>query len=211
MAEFKPDPPIEDVAKNLDKHGSRAATLKALKSIRESWATVAEPGRESILKDGLGQAIDDNLKKAVEREQDPLAKLSLKLGNIVEDLTDDDIKAEAAKEPNKFWKAMYSFALAQAKLRFAFSEEVNFALGKVRVNEIEGAERGVRLVQVPRMKQKKVAPEAKQAQEILEELAASAKGTPWEVVAKQWRSISLGLEWRPREKNVDTSGADEKK
>lgn len=209
MKAYKPDLTTDEVLAAPEKYKTRLATLKALTDIRDGWAKVAPPDKESILRDGLGQAVDDVLKKTVEREQDPLAKLSNKLTDIVETL--DELKDEAAKDPSKYWKAMFTFAQAQAKLRVAFVEEANTALGKVRLNDIEGADRGIRLVQVPKMKNRKVATEAKQAQELLDALAKEAKGTPWEVVAKQWRSVSLGLEWRAKEKNADTTATEEKK
>jgi Caspase domain len=209
MNAYKPDVGTDEVLANPDKYKTRLAALKALTDIRDGWNKVAPPDRDSILRDGLGQAVDDVLKKTVEREQDPLAKLSNKLTDIVETL--EELKAEAEKDTSKYWKAMFNFALAQAKLRVAFVEEANTALGKVRLNDIEGADRGIRLVQVPKMKNRKVATEAKQAQELLDALAKEAKGTPWEVVAKQWRSVSLGLEWRAKEKNADTTATEEKK
>ena len=209
MKAFKPEQTVDEVLANPEKYKTRLAALKALTDIRDGWAKVAPPDKESILRDGLGQAVDDVLKKTVEREQDPLAKLSNRLSDIVDTL--DEMKDEAAKDPSKYWKSMFTFAQAQAKLRVAFVEEANTALGKVRLNDIEGADRGIRLVQVPKMKNRKVASEAKQAQELLDGLAKEAKGTPWEVVAKQWRSMSLGLEWRAKEKNADTTTTEEKK
>jgi hypothetical protein len=188
----------------------RTAATKALADLRAKWAAFADPKKESVLKDGLSGKANDELKKAIEREQKPLSILSLELDELVESLA--ALQPQAEKDESAYWRATFRFALAQSKLRLAFSHEANLALGNVRTDSLpDGVERGVRLVQVPKMKNKKESAGAKDGQALLEELAKEAKGTPWEVAAKQWRGVSLGLEWRVKKADADTTAADEKK
>jgi hypothetical protein len=122
-------------------------------------------------------------------------------------LTDEKLGLQKAGEedPNKFWQATFRFALAQAKLRLAFIHEANLALGNVRTENLPDSASGLRLVQKAKMTDKKAAPGGKQALEQLGELAKEHKGTPFEVLAKQWRAVSLGLEWRPKKEDADTT------
>lgn len=208
MKVFKTTSPEEE-AKDEAKYPWRKAALKAMDDLRGKWREFAQPQRDSVLKDGLSGKANDELKKAIEREQKPLSVLSLELSEIVDTL--EEMKEKAEKDESKFWVATFRFALAQAKLRLAFSHEANLALGNVRTDNLpDGVERGVRLVQVPKMKARAHAGGAKEAQAILDELAKECKGTPWEVAAKQWRGVSLGLEWRVKKTDADTT-TDEKK
>ena len=207
-AEAKPLPPrIGDITPDqwkALKHPTRVAAVKALQEVRQKWAEIADPKADSVLFDGLNGKANDELKKKIERQQKPIANLSLDLGDTVDKL--EELKADADKDESKFWKATFRYALAQAKLRLAFSHEANLALGNVRTDNLpDGVERGVRLVQVPKMKNKKESAGAKDAQGLLDELAKECKGTPWEVSAKQWRGVSLGLEWRAKKADADTT------
>jgi hypothetical protein len=67
------------------------------------------------------------------------------------------------------------------------------------------------LVQVPKMSNRKEATGAKEAQALLDELAKECKGTPWEVAAKQWRTVSIGLKWQPKKADADTTATAEEK
>ena len=163
-----------------------------------------------VLKDGLGGVVNDALKKAIEKEQIPISDMCLDLSDTVDELK--KFQADAEKDPSPFWKATYRFAYAQANMRLAFAHEANLALGNVRTDSLpEGGDKGLRLVQVPKMKNRKEAPLGKAAQEQFEVIAKEHKGTPWEVLAKQWRSISLGLEWRAKPADADTTMAMEGK
>ena len=122
-------------------------------------------------------------------------------------LTDEKLGLQKAGEAdtNKFWQATFRFALAQAKLRLAFINEANLALGNIQTDNLPESASGLRLVQKVKMSDKKAAPGGKQALEQLGELAAQHKGTPFEVLAKQWRAVSLGLEWKPKRADADTT------
>jgi hypothetical protein len=105
------------------------------------------------------------------------------------------------KEESKFWKATFKFALAQVKLRYAFSQEANLALGMILTESLPeqlDKARGLQLVSTDKMKSRKEERKiADEGREILSELVKDHKGTPWEVAAKRTRSVAIGLEWRP--------------
>ena len=188
----------------------RVAAVKALEEIRTKWRKFADVEKDSVLKDGISGKVDDKLKAEIEKkEQPPLADAGLELLELVETLTDAKLGLQKAGESdaNKFWQATFRFALAQAKLRLAFMSEANVALGLVRTDNLPdtaGAS-GLRLVQKAKMTDKKAAPGGKQALDQLGELAKEHRGTPFEVLGKQWRAVSLGLEWRAKRADADTT------
>jgi hypothetical protein len=208
MKAFKTPASPEEEAKDEAKYPWRKAALKAMDDLRGRWRDFATPQRGGVLFDGLTGKANDEIKKAVEREQKPLSVLSLELSEMVDTLT--ELKEKAEKDESKFWVATFRFVLAQAKLRLAFSYEAQLALGNVRTDTLPEGSDGWKLVQVPKMQNRKEAEGAKEAQAILEKLAKECKGTPWEVAAKQWRGVSLGLKWQPKKTDADTT-ADEKK
>jgi hypothetical protein len=205
IADFKP----ADWEK-LKGQAHRVAALKALEEVRAKWAKFADPDKDSVLKDGINGKVDDKLKADIEKkEQPPIADAALELSELVETLTDEKLGLQKAGEEdkNKFWQAVFRFALAQAKLRLAFIHEANVVLGQVRTDSLPDTANasGLRLVQKAKMTDKKNAPVGKQALEQLGELAKEHKGTPFEVMAKQWRAVSLGLEWRAKKSDADTT------
>lgn len=205
LADFK-----KDDWEKLKGQAHRVAALKALEEIRTKWAKFADPNKDGVLKDGVNGKVDDKLKAEIEKkEQPPIADAALELSELLETLTDAKLGLQKAGEEdkNKFWQATFRFALAQAKLRLAFIHEANLALGQIRTDNIPDTANasGLRLVQKAKMTDKKNAPLGKQALEQLGELAKEHKGTPFEVLAKQWRSVSLGLEWKPKKSDADTT------
>jgi hypothetical protein len=226
LKDYAPDVPVSEVAdlgkdlpariadikpadwEKLKGQAHRVAAVKALEEIRTKWAKFADPDKDSVLKDGLNGKVDDKLKAQIEKqEQPPIADAALELSELVETLTDAKLGLQTAGEAdtNKFWQATFRFALAQAKLRLAFIHEANLALGDVRTDNLPESASGLRLVQKAKMKDKRNAPLAKQALDTLNELATQHKGTPFEVLAKQWRAVSLGLEWKPKKDDADTT------
>jgi hypothetical protein len=187
----------------------RKATAQALTELRTKWKSFTSQQSDSVLGGGLDGKASDELKKRILKQQTPIADLSLELDDMVTALT--GLRPQAENDESAYWRATFRYTLAQAKLRLAFSHEANRALGDVRTDSLpEGAD-GWKLVQVPRMKARAYASGAREAQTILDELAKEAKGTPWEVMAKQWRGVSLGLEWRVKKPDADTTMPNEKK
>lgn len=189
----------------------RVAAVKALEEIRVKWAKFADPEKDSVLKDGITGKVDDKLKDEIaKKEQPPIADAALELDELLETLDGkmSVLKKAADEDKNKFWQATFRFAVAQAKMRLAFIQEAMLALGQVRTDSIPDMTNasGLRLVQKTKMTEKKYAPMGKKALEEFGELAKAHKGTPFEVLAKQWRSVSLGLEWRAKKADADTTG-----
>jgi hypothetical protein len=228
MKEFAPDGSVDEVlaaAKPLNdriidiskaqwdalKHPTRVAAVKALQQVRTRWSALADPKADSVLFDGLSGKANDELKKRIEKQQIPISELILDLEETANKLT--ELQEQAGKDESKFWRATFRYALAQVKLRWAFASEAILLTGNIRTDSLpDGVDRGLRLVQVPKMKSKKeVSAAGKEAVALLDELAKEAKGTPWEVEAKQWRGVSLGLEWRAKKADADTTAAEEKK
>jgi hypothetical protein len=209
MKAFKTTSTPEDEAKDEAKYPWRSAALKAMNDLRARWKGFAEPQRDSVLRDGLSVKANDELKGKIAKEQKPLSELSLDLQDMVDTLT--DLREQAEKDESKFWVATFRFVLAQAKIRLAFSHEANLALGSVRTDSLPSGSTGWRLVQISKMKARTHAAGAKEAQQLLDELAKECKGTPWEVAAKQWRGVSIGLDWRVKKADADTTTTTEEK
>jgi hypothetical protein len=231
---YKPDVPVEEVValaegfkvkegakerkarafdltpaqwKELKGQAHRVAAVMLLEEVRDRWGEFIANDKDSVLKDGLNGKVDDKLKAEIAKDQVPISSAVYDLNESVEAVSDDalGLVAAADADTNKFWQATFRFALAQAKLRVAFLHEANLALGNIRTDNLPDSASGLRLVQKAKMTDKKAAPGGKQALEQLGELAKEHKGTPFEVLAKQWRAVSLGLEWRPKKEDADTT------
>ena len=56
---------------------------------------------------------------------------------------------------------------------------------------------GWQMISMDQMKSKKdIRDKAEQAQELFGKIATEHKGTPWAVMAKQYKNVKLGLDWR---------------
>jgi hypothetical protein len=195
LKEYAPDGVADAVAKADPKaYPVRAAALEAMAYMRANWG-IGDGG----LRESFEGAADDRVKKQIVKEQEPLAKLSLGLLEQVQAL--EAVEKKLADEKSPRWRAQYQYALAQARLRWAFLEEYNLSLGNVRTDSLQQAPPGAnpvwRLVSVEKMKSKRdVKERADAAKELLGAIAAEHKGTPWEVLAKTHQSIALGLDWK---------------
>ncbi len=184
----------EDILKNGEKYPVRKATIEALNLIREKWSFGEDGLRESF-----SGAADDKLKKEIAAEQVVPAKLILALQEQLIALEAAGKMLEAEK--SKKWLAMYQYALAQIQMRWAFTHEYDLALGNIRTDSVPRNEKGGepvwRLITVGKMKSKKdVKEKADAARETLEKMTTDHKGTPWEVLAKMHKNVSLGLDWK---------------
>ena len=185
----------EQILKDGGKYPVRKAALEALRKINEVWKSGTD-GKVGIMEEFEGD-VDDKLKKSIQDQQVVPAKIILTLEEVLADL-------EAAakgldKEKSKRWRAIFEYAQAQALLRWTFMQEYDAALGKIRTDNLPrdpgGARTGLRLVSTPKTNPKhKEKMEA--ANELLDKMAEEHKGTPYEVIAKLHRHISVGLEWR---------------
>jgi hypothetical protein len=179
---------------NKEKYEFQLGVMESFDTIREVWG---DSGR-SKLRDSFTGAIDDKLKKEVGREQDYLAIAIPRLEAVVFKLEAYEAKKAAAP---KRWQAHYEYALAHAKARLAYLHEYNLALGNIKTEILPARDPklhdGYRLVSSPTMKVKKEKQLATEAHELFDQMVTTYKGTPWAIVAKRDRTLSLGLAWQP--------------
>ena len=166
------------------------------------------PAVEALSGDGGGlldvfdSDSDDAVKKLIVKQQVAPAKAILKLEDRVKEM--EPMLADLDdKEPSKFWRATFRYALAEAKARLAFVNEYNFALGNIRTDalpprkEMNGRKQGLQLVSTVKMKSKKDIQEgAEGAKALFATVAEENKDTPWAVLAKRGKSVALGLSWQ---------------
>lgn len=180
---------------NKEKYEFPLAVMDSFQTMREVWG---DQGR-SKLRSSFEGAVDERLKKEVAREQDYLAESIPKLELVLFRLEAFEPKKAGQ---SKRWQAHYDYALAQAKSRLAYLHEYNLALGNIRTEVLPPRDAklghdGYRLVSSPTMKAKKERAMLTEAQELFDAMAAGYKGTPWAIVAKRDRGLSLGLAWQP--------------
>ncbi len=203
MAAYKPDGVTDDeIKKDPEKYAIRKAALDALDTIRKQWkATQSADGMTSGLRDRFIGDTNDNVKKLIAAEQETPARIILELDDRAKEM--DMLLPNLDKEPSKFWQATFLYALAQVKARLAFMNEYNLALGNIRTDTLpqrddKKGQSGIQMVSVEKMKSKKdIRDIGEAAKEVYAKLADEHKGTPWAVLAKRSKVISLGLEWRP--------------
>ena len=203
MAAYKPDAVTEEeIKKDPEKYAIRKAALDGIESIRMQWkATQSADGMTSGLRETFTGDTNDNVKKLIVAEQETPARIILELEEKAK--TMEMLMGELDKEPSKFWQATFIYALAQLKARLAFMHEYDLALGNIRTDTLpqkddKKGQTGIQMVSVEKMKSKKDIREiGDSAKELYSKLAEEHKGTPWAVLAKRSRVISLGLEWRP--------------
>ncbi len=173
----------------------RKATLAALAYIRDQWKF----GDGGGLRESLNGSVDETVKKEIAEAQIPIARLELELSEHMHGL--EAAGKKLVDEKSKKWQGLYAYALAQLQLRWAFVNEYNLALGTIRTDGLEPPMGGgtpiYRLVSVDKMKSKKDYTERVEiARESFEKIAKDHKGTPFEILAKMNRNVSLGLTWK---------------
>lgn len=145
----------------------------------------------------------DMLKTDVQTVQKSLATMKLEFEEALEEMTTAGEKRE--EEKNKRWQANYDYVLARLKMRIAYVFEYQYMLSEIRTDALperpEGSP-GWRLASREKMQCK--GPEGKEAKKHLEEakkllegLATTHAGTPWQVLGKREMFTNLGLEWQP--------------
>jgi len=196
LAPYKADVSAMDmrVPANKGKYEFPLAVVESFDLMREVWGA---SGRAK-LRDSFTGAIDDRLKKEVGREQDYLAESIPKLETLIFKL--EAFEPKKAMQPKR-WQAHYDYALAHAKARLAYLHEYNLALGNIKTEILPPRDTklhdGYRLVSSPTMKVKKEKQYLVEAQEIFDQMITTYRGTPWAIVAKRDRALSLGLAWQP--------------
>ena len=191
LADYKTDMTIEQAADAKDVP-VRKATAKALIFLQKF------SNEKFNIRDTFTGDVNDNVKKAVKAEQKPLADLTIDIDEVI-----DEMKAAEKmldKEESKFWKATFLYAYAQLNYRWAYFQEANVALGMINTDSLPeqvNKAKGLQLVPVAKMQSKKDVREvADKGKEMFETIIKDHKGTPWEIVSKQAKTISLGLKWQ---------------
>ena len=179
---------------NKEKYAFPLAVLDSLDTIRTVWGG---EGRGKLRTEFTG-TIDEKVKKEVGREQDYLADSIPRIEQILFRL---EAFEPMKKDQPKRWQAHYDFALAHAKARLAYLHEYNLALGNIKTEILPTKDPklhdGFKLVSSPTMKVKKEKVYLEEAQGIFDDMVTKYKGTPWAIVARRDRGLSLGLAWQP--------------
>ncbi|MFO0805760.1 MAG: c-type cytochrome domain-containing protein [Gemmataceae bacterium] len=195
LAPYKGDVSVAEIRADKTKYAFRNAVLDAFDTIRQVW----NGDGDMQLRDELREKSSDNLKKRVLDEQKFPA---LGISRIERAIFLLDAVAPMKESEPKRWQAHFDYALAQCKSRYAWLQEYNLALGNIRtellppLDEKKGQD-GYRLVAAEKLKIKKEAKSAEEAKEIYAKMIEDYKGSPWAILAKRDKAVSLGLAWQP--------------
>lgn len=157
-----------------------------------------------ILKDGYRAPAGGNAEKVfkdrVEGDERRVARLIGVVNDALSELRDPKV-VEAREMESKRWQANYDFMLARVELEYAYLYEYQSMLGSIRKEfpprdpELHG---GWKLASRSKLEGDREGQKlAKEAHKLLDKIAKSNAGTPWEVLAKREKLTNLGLEWQP--------------
>jgi hypothetical protein len=196
---------VQQLLKEGEKYPLRMAVLKAVEILERHGKGDVMVGRTlknvGLLREEFAGPTSDAVKQSIAKEQqEGPAAMFLELEDLVRLL--EKAGAERDREPSKRWKAHYDYVTAMAKARFAYVNEYNFMLGKIRKDELPPLDpklhKGWRLAAVEKMSSPRdVKDQADEARKLFNKLIKENPGTPWEVLAKRERMTALGLAWQP--------------
>jgi hypothetical protein len=176
-----------------EKYPLRVATLRALATVRDAW-----PLGKAKLPSVLGAPVNDQAKRAVNREQEAIALAIVRMEAELDNLR--AVAGARAKEPKR-WQANYDFALAELRLRLVVLEEYNRALARVKTEslpDLPAGATGWRFVSSSKAAGRKdVRDMLALAREDFARLAAAHKGTPWEALARRSLAALPSATWEP--------------
>jgi hypothetical protein len=206
LKDYAPDNvSIEDVKKSADVYPLRAAVLNAVEVLRRHGENKVKVGNSvkhvGPLREEFRGATSDAVKKTIANEQrEGPALILAELEDAVKEL--EKAGEFRAKEPSKRWRADYDYVLARMKARYAYVNEYNLMLGKIRKDELPPIDpklhNGLRLASVEKMQSgKEVRDYAGDAKKLFDKVIAENPGTPWEILARRDRLTALGLAWQP--------------
>jgi hypothetical protein len=191
MQAYRADYNSLDENKDEDKYPLRAAVLQAIDILRKH--------AKFPLQEHFAGGNSEQLKKQIEEQQKPLARINGELSEALEKLNDLETKRDAEKSQR--WQAHYDYVRAELMAHIVYVTEYNFVLGSIRrdaLPALEAGQTGYRLASREKLGAgKEFQNLAKRSKEILANLAQKHKGTPWEVLARRERLTALGLEWQP--------------
>lgn len=147
-----------------------------------------------------GGPLDAKAKGRFLLEQKDPALALLDLEELLADAKKLDEKREA--ETSKRWQAHFDMALARLQSRLVYIYEYNNLIALIRNDSLPNlgpTDSGWRVNTSARIqiKESSVKAMAKDTVRIWDRLAADYPGTPWAVIAKRERNVSMGLQWVP--------------
>jgi hypothetical protein len=192
---YESDVTVEQILKDTNKYPLRAATLRALETMRDGWRIHS---RDQQKVGTLSAPINDRAKRAVASVQESVAITALELEVELDRLA---AVADKREKESKRWQAHYDFAVAELRLRVVVLSEYNRALAGVKTEtlpDLPAGAPGWRLVPGEKVEGRRdVKTLFASAQTGFTRLAADHKGTPWEVVAKRSLAVLPGAHWEP--------------
>jgi hypothetical protein len=197
---------IDEILALGDKFPLRVAILRAVEVLRRQGRGEIHLGSSTrqvgMLRQELNSPIGEKMKTTIITEQrDGPAMLLVELEDALAAL--EKQKPGRDKETSKRWRAHYDYVLAMLESRYAYLNEYNLMLGKIRKDELPPLDpkqhTGWRLQTQEKMASPRdVKDKAEDAKTLFDGLIKDHPGTPWEVLAKRERRTALGLTWQPR-------------
>lgn len=194
-------PTFEDIQKAPEKFEKefplRVATVEALIEMRK---LVEEKSKDDLpeeirapITDQFKARITNNFQRLITTRQGILEEQKEKLETVAK---------KREMEKSKRWQANYDYAMAQTKIRLAYIFEYNLALGKVKLEQLperdEKVHRGWKLSSSEKMMSpKEIRDMAEEGKTLLTEMMKAHPNTPWAVLGKSQRFMTIGLSWQP--------------
>lgn len=200
-------PTFEDIQKSPEKYEKeyplRAAVVEAILEMRK--LVQDDPRKE--LPEEVRAPISDMFKARITND---FQRIITTRQGILEELKDKFEAADKKRETEKSkrWLANFDFAFAQVRIRLAYIFEYNLALGKVKLEQLperdEKVHKGWKLSSGEKMASPKdIRDMAEEGKNALTELMKAHPNTPWAMLAKTQRFMTLGLNWQPSSFGAD--------
>lgn len=196
---------VQELLEHPDKYPFRVGILKAVEVMERHGRGEVMVGtsqkKVGLLREEYAGPSNDAAKKAILKEQhDGPAAMYLELEDSVRAL--EKLAEIKSSEKSRRWLAHYDYILALTKARFAYINEYNFVLGKIRKDELPPIDpkihKGWRLAATEKMSSpKEIKEQADDAHQLFDQIIRNYPGTPWELLAKRDRLTALGLSWQP--------------
>ena len=204
---FEESPTFEDVQKSPEKYEKdfplRVAVVETMMELRQLKQAESLPQMfDSPINDARKTEITNKYQRQIAAREDILRSLKEKL---------EEVAKNRDKEKSKRWLANYDYSYAQVRLRLAYLSEYNLALGKVKLEqlpELTDKHKGWKIAYTEKMiSPKDIRDMAQEAKDALAEMVKQNPNTPWAVVARSQRGLTLGQTWvaefKPGEKTAD--------
>lgn len=195
-ADYKTWAELVDMAKDKEKYPLRAATLQAIKVMKESEAL----SMKESLTNPAGGAITPAIKKTFADNQKEPGVMIFQMESALAELKAANEMRD--KETSKRWVANYDYALARLQSRLVYIYEYNNILAQVRGDNLPALEpihNGWRVGSQKKVQisEPKVKDMVKNIAKTWKRIADENPGTPWAILASRESMTALGLVWRP--------------